>query len=71
MELSEETCPVISYRDAMSTIGGSRPSVIEKPTVMAETPVRVLRPPASIVLAILALVIRNEQNLSPETDRTH
>jgi hypothetical protein len=45
--------------------------VIEKDIVMAETPIRILKPPAPIVLSILVLVIRDESHLSPETDRTH
>jgi hypothetical protein len=45
--------------------------VIEKQIVMAETPVRILKPPAPIVLAILALVTRDEWDLPPETDTTH
>jgi hypothetical protein len=53
--------------------GGERePRTFEgKQTVMAETPVCIWKSPATIVLAILTLLIRDEWNLSPETARTH
>jgi hypothetical protein len=69
-ERFEKTRPASSYRGAMLPISARRRHVIGKQTVMAETLVRIFKPLSPIVLAILALLIRDEWNLLPETDRT-